>query len=264
MESSQSSGGICLANLSSKTLWVISPKKNLFPATFWKMSRPKARNHFGRYISPKTPRLYWKYLLRGMPEKRSIHIGGQISTTFPWRIFWETSPKTSHQTTPQQIPEVLLGSIFQNYANFTIRRLRDSHCIRFLDLKVSDRNIFSAKKNFPGLVQKLSGSSGICPGVVWWQFLGRCFPKYFSGKCRGNLSFNVCWFFQAYVAKGIFKTHAVSLGISPKMISCLWARHLPKGRWKYFFLGRYHPEGFQREICQTDPPWGKGWCHTTP
>ena len=26
----------------------------------------------------------------------------------------------------------------------------------------------------------------------------------------------------------------------------------------------YHPEGFQREICQTDSPWGMGWCHITP
>ena len=68
--------GICLAHVYLKTLGVIFSKNNLCPAIFWKMSPPKE------------------------------NISEQ------WRICWGTSPKNSHQTTPQQIPEVFLIRVY--------------------------------------------------------------------------------------------------------------------------------------------------------
>ena len=64
--------------------------------------------------------------------------------------------------------------------------------------------------------------------AISWEMFPKKKIREKSGK---SVLQCVLIFVQAYVPKGIFKTHAVSLGISPKMISCLWARHLPKGCW---------------------------------
>ena len=89
---------------------------------------------------------------------------------------------------------------------------------------------------------------------------GRCFPKYSSRKCRGNLAFNVYWIFFRHTSQQVFsiQTQCFWGNIYLPIFSCLWAS------WIHFFSWEISPEGFQREICQTDPPWGKGGCHITP
>ena len=91
MASTHSSGGICLANFSLKTLGVISSKKKLLPTTFRKMSRPKASTYFGRY-HPKHRICFENTFWGACLKTFSRSIGGQMSPTFPWRIFWEISP----------------------------------------------------------------------------------------------------------------------------------------------------------------------------
>ena len=258
MASTFSSGGICLANLSLKTLWVISPKKKMYPATFWKMSRPKARKKLGDIYPPKHRVCIENTCCEVFLKK----IQYTLKDRFPRHFLDEYFGKHLPKLVIKQLPNRSMKYCWE-VSSKTIRRLRDCYCIRFLGLKVSDRN-FSAKKNFPGLVQKLSGSSGICRGVVWWPFLGRCFPKKNSGKSRGNLSFNVCWFLFRHTSQKAFSRH----------MRCLWG-YLPKwflafGRdifqkvAGHNFSWEISPRGFSTRDLLSRTPWGKDWCHTTP
>ena len=80
----------------------VSSKNNLFPTTFWKMSRPKARKYFGRYHL-KHCSCFENTFWGGCLKICSRNIGGQMSPTFPWRILWEIPPMVSKELTNRSL-----------------------------------------------------------------------------------------------------------------------------------------------------------------
>ena len=204
MASTHSSGGICLANLSLKTLGVISSKKNLFPTTFGKMSRPKVKTYFGRY----------------QPKQRS-----RFENTF-WGACLKTFSRDTNMVS-KQLPNRSLNFFLGKYPP----RL----------WKNTLRRCWTVFENGFGRYFRKRITSGICC-ELFDDHLWEMFPKIFlilQGWYGGEICPSMFLaLFQAYLPEGMFKRHAVFLGdISQKN------RHLPKDCWKQIILWRYHPEG---------------------
>ena len=82
------------------------------------------------------------------------------------------------------------------------------------------------------------------------------FPKIFVKEMSGKFGLQcVLNFLQAYLATSIFNTNAVFLGdIYLPIFFLPLGETSSKRLLDTFFSWEISPEGFQREICQTDPP----------
>ena len=225
------------------------------------MSRPKARKNWEIYI-PQNTAFVLKILVASCCEVFLKKIQYTLKDRFPRHFLDEYFGKHLPKLVIKQLPNRSMKYCWE-VSSKTIRRLRDCYCIRFLGLKVSDRN-FSAKKNFPGLVQKLSGSSGICRGVVWWPFLGRCFPKKIQGKV-GEICPSMCVDFCSGIRrKRHFQDTCGVFGDISQNDFLPLGETSSKRLLDTFFSWEISPRGFSTRDLLSRTPWGKDWCHTTP
>ena len=135
------------------------------------------------------------------------------------------------------------------------------------------------KKILPKILQRLPGSNAVFKNMlkhIFWMALedtsgktnvmdllgsclmtnfGRCFPKYSSRKCRGNLSFNVYWIFFRHTSQQVFSIQKLCLGgyISPEnsqnVVFAFGRDIFQKVAGNMFFLG-----GITRGFAKQIPP----------